>query len=98
RQANLSVQFPSAFGWITERCRNNGSCMRVWAASLLMVFLGCVLVAQSDAIADAVSYLERGDFSSAEQTLRAELRARPNDIEALDVLGVVLDKEKKYAE
>jgi tetratricopeptide (TPR) repeat protein len=72
--------------------------MRVCAVSLLTAFFGCVLIAQSDAVADAVAALQRGDLSSAEQTLRAELRVRPNDIEALDVLGVVLDKEKKYAE
>lgn len=72
--------------------------MRVAAASLLTVFIGCILLAQSDAVADAIAALERGDFASAEQTLRAELRTKPNDIEALDVLGVVLDKQKKYAE
>jgi protein O-GlcNAc transferase len=72
--------------------------MRVCAASLVAVFLGCVLAAQSNAVADAVAALQEGDLSAAEQTLRAQLRALPNDVEALDVLGVVLDKEKKYAE
>jgi tetratricopeptide (TPR) repeat protein len=75
--------------------------MRVCAVSLLTVFTACVLTArapQSDAVADAVAALQHGDLSSAEQTLRAELRARSNDVEALDVLGVVLDKQKKYAE
>ncbi len=65
---------------------------------MLALFVGCVLVAQSDAVGDAVAALERGDLALAEQTLRVELRARPNDTEALDVFGVVLDREKKYAE
>lgn len=72
--------------------------MRACAVSLLIVLVGCVLVAQSNATADAVAALERGDLSAAEQTLRAELQVRPNDVEALDVLGVVLDNQKKYAE
>ncbi|MGI8959040.1 MAG: tetratricopeptide repeat protein [Bryobacteraceae bacterium] len=71
--------------------------MRLCKFSLLPVFFGCVLIAQSDAVADAVAALQRGDLSSAEQTLRTGLRARPNDVEALDVLGVVLDNQKKYA-
>ncbi len=70
----------------------------VCAAALLLAFTGRVLPMQTEAVADAVAALERGDVSSAEQTLRAELRARPNDVAALDVLGVVLDKEKKYAD
>ena len=72
--------------------------MRVCAVSLLTLFFGCVLIAQSNAVADAIAALQRGDLSSAEQTLRAELQARPNDVEALDVLGVVLDKQKKFTE
>jgi Flp pilus assembly protein TadD len=69
------------------------------APALLCAFAGCVLIgAQSDAVTDAITALERGDLSSAEQTLRAELRTQPNEVAALDVLGVVLDKEKKYAE
>jgi Tfp pilus assembly protein PilF len=49
-------------------------------------------------VSDAVAALQRGDLSFAEQILRAELRTHPNDVEVLDVLGVVLDKQKKYTE
>ncbi len=49
-------------------------------------------------MSDAVAALRRGDLSSAEQTLRAELKAHPNDADALGLLGVVLDNEKHFAE
>ena len=67
-----------------------------------IALLGCVLAltcaAEDDAISRAVEALGRGDLPSAEQLLQAQLRARPNDGAALEVLGVVLDQEKKYAE
>ncbi len=56
------------------------------------------LLPQEDAIESAVVALERGDLSSAEQILQARLRVQPKDRAALGVLGVVLDKEKKYDE
>ncbi len=70
----------------------------VCAVVLFLPFTGRIWSWQADAVADAVAALERGDLSSAEQMLRAELRAHPNEVAGLDVLGVVLDKEKKYAE
>lgn len=54
--------------------------------------------AQSEATANAVEALQRGDLSSAEQTLRSELRAHPDNPDALGVLAVVLDQKKEYAE
>src|SRR5436309_15224564 len=72
--------------------------MRVCSASLLALFIGCILYAQSEALDNAIAALERGDLTTAEQTLRGELRSQPNDVAALDVLGVVLDKQKRYAE
>ena len=56
------------------------------------------LQAQEDAVAPAVAALERGDYSSAEQILQTRLRLQPKDGEALAILGVVLDQEKKYSE
>ncbi|MBV9301658.1 MAG: tetratricopeptide repeat protein [Acidobacteriaceae bacterium] len=68
-----------------------------------MLFLLCAAFlllgsGQSNAIDNAVAALQHGDFASAEETLRAELKEHPNNVEALDVLGVVLDNEKKYPE
>ena len=53
---------------------------------------------QENAVADAIAALQRGDLDSAERTLRTELRSRPNDADALTVLGVVLDQEKKLSD
>ncbi len=53
---------------------------------------------QSESMDSAIAALERGDAGTAEQILRADLHAKPNDVQALDVLGVVLDKEGKLAE
>jgi Tfp pilus assembly protein PilF len=66
-------------------------------AVLLVACVGCAS-SQSDPLSDALAALQRGDLCSAELTLRAELSAHPNSAEALDVLGVVLDREKKYGE
>ncbi len=71
----------------------------MFANALVCALAGwALLAAQNNAVANAVAALERGDLASAEQTLRTDLRTQPNDVEALDVLGVVLDKQKKYAE
>jgi superkiller protein 3 len=49
-------------------------------------------------VRDAAAALERGDFAGAESKLRAELRLRPNDTQAMSLLGVVLDNQKKFSE
>lgn len=53
---------------------------------------------ETDPVAQAVGALQRGDLTSAENTLRSELRAHPNDTPAMEALAVVLDQEKKYAD
>src|ERR1035438_896609 len=50
------------------------------------------------AIRQALAALQRGDFAAAEQTLRPEVKARPNDASALTLLGVALDSQKKFQE
>ncbi len=67
---------------------------------LFAVMAGVLLGAdpQGDPVSEAVGALERGDAAAAEQILQADLRAKPNDIPALDVLGVLLDKEGRLAE
>jgi tetratricopeptide (TPR) repeat protein len=71
-------------------------------ASLLAVLLLAISAGQAAddraAIREAVAALERGDFLSAEQKLRAELQAHPNNAEALSLLGVALDSQRKFRE
>ncbi len=50
------------------------------------------------AIRDAAAALARGDFVSAEQKLRAELRDHPDEVEALALLGAALHGQKKSRE
>ena len=50
------------------------------------------------ALQEAVTAFEQGDFSGAEVKLRAELKAHPNDAEALSLLGFALDSQNKLSE
>ena len=68
------------------------------AFTLFVCILALTCAAEEDAVSRAVEALGRGDLSAAEQILQAQLRAQPKDGAALEVLGVVLDQEKKYAE
>lgn len=54
--------------------------------------------AGQDAISEAVAAMQRGDLLSAERNLQQQLRMAPKDADALDLLAVVLDQQKKYAE
>lgn len=47
---------------------------------------------------DAVAALQRGDSAGAEQKIRAELAAHPDEAEALSLLGVALDNQKRFPE
>lgn len=58
----------------------------------------CVDPAATDPLSDAIAAMQRGDLASAEQILDAHLHTDPADAAALEVLGVVLDQEKKYGE
>ena len=69
------------------------SCIALLAAALI-----APCAAQDDPVSDAVAALQQSDFASAERILRAELARHPANPAALDVLGVVLDQEKKYSE
>lgn len=52
----------------------------------------------SPGIREALGALQRGDFPAAEVALRSELKTRPGDGAALTLLGVALDKQKKFQE
>ena len=54
--------------------------------------------AQSAGVRDAMAALERGDFRSAEQKLRAEVAAHPDDAWTLSLLGASLDNLKQVPE
>lgn len=58
----------------------------------------CIVWADGTGITDAVAALQRGDFVYAEATLKRELKTNPNNAEALGLLGIVLDNEKKFSE
>ena len=47
---------------------------------------------------EGLDALKRGDFTTAEGKLKAELQSHPNEVEALSFLGVALDNQKKFAE
>ncbi len=69
------------------------------ALPLLLLCISTTAYAQqTGAVERAVELLQQADFAGAEAVLRDELRARPGDAEALGVLGVTLDQEKKYDE
>ena len=50
------------------------------------------------ALRDAVAALQHGDFRAAEQKLRGEVAAHPNDALALSLLGVALDSQNQFRE
>jgi tetratricopeptide (TPR) repeat protein len=58
----------------------------------------CLAADITPGMREAVTALQRGDFTSAETKLRAELKFRPNDGEALSLLGAALDNQKKFSE
>ncbi len=60
----------------------------------------CALVAATaqDAVSDAIAALQHGDLAAAERILHSYIEGHPADPSALEVLGVVLDQEKKYSE
>jgi tetratricopeptide (TPR) repeat protein len=65
---------------------------------LLAALLLCCYCASADGLSDAVSALQRGDFTAAETLLRTELKSHPNDESVLTLLAVALDNEKNYSE
>src|SRR5258708_6645380 len=66
---------------------------------LPLLFAAVVLSAdQSAGMRDAMAALSQGDFQTAEQKLRVEIAARPNDAWALSLLGAALDNLKRVPE
>ncbi len=69
------------------------------AQALACFFFAAIFgIGGSNAVAEAVALLQAGDTAHAEQILREDLRVRPNNGEALGLLGVVLDQQKRYQE
>ena len=69
-------------------------------ASLFAVLVLCTSAAwsQNAAVQSAAAAIQRGDFPTAEKTLRAEVATHPADSWALSLLGVALDNQKKLPE
>ncbi len=67
-------------------------------SALLLCALALGGAAKDDAISAGITALQRGDLPSAEQVLRKHLQVQPNDGVGMEVLGVVLDQEKKFNE
>ena len=64
---------------------------------LTLILLCPVLFpAADDAIRQALTALERGDFHAAELALRGEVQAHPGDAAALTLLGVALDGQHEF--
>ncbi len=72
--------------------------MRVRPLVVLAASCGCLTAASGPLLTEGADALERGDFSAAERKLNAEIRAPPDDVEALSFLGVALDNQKKFIE
>ncbi|MDQ2776550.1 MAG: tetratricopeptide repeat protein [Acidobacteriota bacterium] len=54
--------------------------------------------AQNTKTSEALAAFQHGNLPAAEQLLRTELHANPNDTPALEILAIVLDQQKKYSE
>ena len=58
----------------------------------------CLAADLTPGLREAAAALQRGEFAAAETKLRGELKLRPNDAEALSLLGVALDNQSKFSE
>src|SRR5689334_16826800 len=58
----------------------------------------CLAAEMAPGVREAAAALQGGDFTAAEKKLRAELKLRPNDIDALSLLGAALDNQQKFTE
>jgi tetratricopeptide (TPR) repeat protein len=70
----------------------------VLAAVLLLCTAAGRGAQQDAAVQSAVAAMQRGDFQTAEKTLRAELEAHSGDAWTLSLLGVALDNQKRLSE
>ncbi len=65
---------------------------------LLCALAASFAFAAGSSFSDGLDALKRGDFPTAERMLKAEIQSHPNEVEALSLLGVALDSQKKFAE
>ncbi len=66
--------------------------------ALCCLLVACCSCAAGTLFTEGLEALKRGDFTTAESKLRAELKSQPNEVEALSFLGVALDRQKKFTE
>lgn len=74
--------------------------MRFVVAAAVLLAGACSVLsgAGQDLIDEAVTAFQNGELAKAEQLLRSDLRSRPHDLPAIEVLAVLLDREKRYSE
>jgi Flp pilus assembly protein TadD len=82
---------------VFRKSRQGGLLAIVFVVSSLYI-PGAVAASDSPEFRDAVAALQRGDLATAELKIQAELKLRPTEAEALSLLGVVLDNQKKFEE
>jgi tetratricopeptide (TPR) repeat protein len=68
------------------------------ATLFAMVAALCLAADLSPGVREAAATLQRGDFAAAEAKLRAELQSRPDDVDALSLLGAALDNQNRLAD
>lgn len=71
---------------------------RSLSRSLFAIAVCAGILVAADTTEDAIAAFRSGHFASAEQLLKQELRAHPNDEGALEIFAATLDQEHKYAE
>ncbi len=87
----------SPLGWKFAYCVRGSDMGSLFRLLLCLSLLPVLAPAQSNELATAVSAWQRGDLQGAEAQLQSILKAHPNDVPALGLLGVVLDTEKNYS-
>src|SRR5215471_16896368 len=65
---------------------------------LYAALLAARAAAQTAAMRDAFTEMQRGEFVSAERKLRGEVAARPSDAKALSLLAAALDNQHRIEE
>ena len=87
-------------GFILSQRRYHRYVTRVLATLILALCSAAVSTAATDSpdFQAAIAALQRGDWPAVEKSLRAELRHFPTEAEALSLLGVALDNQRKFPE
>jgi len=90
------IRVATAREWLLAKMQNHAVTL---LAAVLLLCSSPSQGAQQDAAAQsAVAAMQRGDFQTAEKTLRGELETHSGDAWTLSLLGVALDNQKRLPE